>query len=311
MRGLGPASSPSAPAVVPHGAISVRSTSTAARDLLAVGRALALRPTRLELRGAAPALEALVSELVAAQTGLSAGLPARLPVSRLRARGGRCLLTVWAEAPSGRVIPLARVEPAQRERVSVGLLLELPAGGLAALYRGDRDEAPAWPACLAPEQVRVLPVLPAHAAAAHALAGELTRAGLRVGPLEAAGPLRRRVGAATGARVPWVVVAGAEALLATPRFALRTRGARAIEQLTAGALRARLLAGASGDETNITRGGSPGAQGGAFGPGQRVWAPGRDAAEVAGSRGSRDTVPVSSAAAGGSGEEMVPSDGAS
>lgn len=243
------------------------------RDVLELARALELPVSLLELTGSDAALE---RELFAAarEVGLDPVLTA--PVGD-EPRG----LRVWIADRGGRVAVLARIDPPE-----VHLLPEGPA--VDELFRDDARQVPGWPACLAPEQVRVLPALPAHGAVARAAAERLRAAGLRVGPVEEDGPLAQRVGAATAARVPWVVVAAGSP--EAPELTLRTRGSGALEQLGIDPLCRRLRAQAL---ENITRGGSRGLL-------ARI--PGREAAEVAAPRGSQVNGPGSAAPAD-SGEE--------
>lgn len=122
---------------------------------------------------------------------------------------------VWAIDRLGRAWLMARGGEVCSPERALALAVEHLAGAL-----------PPW---LAPEQVRVLPVGGAEDVAAHALAARLAHAGLRA-TVDGQGPLSSRVGAATAARVPYLVFLGPEEV-AQASVRLRARGARACARL--------------------------------------------------------------------------------
>ncbi len=89
--------------------------------------------------------------------------------------------------------------------------------------------AGAFPAWLAPEQARVLPVAAAHAAYAHTVAERLREEGFRVGGAAAVEPLGKRVREAKLAKLPYVLVVGDDDI-ANNTVGVNARGANRAER---------------------------------------------------------------------------------
>lgn len=127
--------------------------------------------------------------------------PLGLGDPRVRARRGLSHeVELRADDGLGRSWAIARLR--HEQGVLRGSLLA-PMRALALALEHLDGALPAW---LAPEQVRVLPV-GGDPAAGRDLAAALARAGARVG-VDAEGPLAGRVGAAAGARVPYLAFVG-------------------------------------------------------------------------------------------------------
>lgn len=119
----------------------------------------------------------------------------------------------------------------------------------------------ALPPWLAPEQVRVLPVGGGRevSAGARALVVGLQRAGLRAG-LDDRGPLAARVGAAAGARLPYMVFVGPDEV-ASDAVRVRARGATACARLPRAAFVAHVTDEVSSRrQTPLNRSDRPGAR---------------------------------------------------
>ena len=100
--------------------------------------------------------------------------------------------------------------------------------------------AGAFPVWLAPEQVRVLPISDAQAAAAHAVADRMRAAGLRVAVDDSHETLNYRIRAGEVEKVPYMAVVG-QREAESDSLALRVRGAgKKQEVLTVGAFLERV-----------------------------------------------------------------------